>query len=274
VPGVSGPQGPQGDFGPQGPQGVQGVQGQQGPYGLGYGNISSTSSNSITLGTKTFTLSGESAYSVGTRVRATASTGPETWVEGVITSISGSDIEVDVTKILGSGTHTLWNISVAGQPGADGGSGNNKMFAILGGNPLTNPTSGVATEILSIVEVGGAPSIGPVSFTLDPGGYIINGSLKVFAPNQDATQLRLHIQNTTKSPAADEGITASSSSVIAGGVFSSAILRMSEPFFVSGSSKTYRMIIRYDGTGMYIDGSGIVEEAQYASGRFSITKII
>ena len=91
--------------------------------GIGYYNLTSVSSVAIATGSKTFTtnLSNIStAFTVGTRIRVAYVTTPANYMEGVITSFSGTTLVVNVDSIGGSGTYTNWTISVAGIQGSNG----------------------------------------------------------------------------------------------------------------------------------------------------------
>lgn len=91
--------------------------------GIGYYNLTSVSSVAIATGSKTFTtnLSNIStAFTVGTRVRVAYVTTPANFMEGVITSFSGTTLVVNVDSIGGSGTYANWTISVAGIQGSNG----------------------------------------------------------------------------------------------------------------------------------------------------------
>ena len=126
VPGVIGPQGPQGPIGltgPQGatgPQGIQGIAGTNGINGSGYA-ATSTSAISIGLGSKTIITQVGLAYLPNTRVRIANSA--TNYVEGIISSYTGSTLIVNVDRIVGSGTYTSWTIGIAGDVGATGAVG-------------------------------------------------------------------------------------------------------------------------------------------------------
>ncbi|OSJ33261.1 hypothetical protein BSZ19_16170, partial [Bradyrhizobium japonicum] len=102
-----------------------GATGATGATGAGYGGTS-TSSAGIATGSKTFITQTGLAYQVGARMRATSASNTSNWMEGVVTSYSGTAIVINVDKISGSGAPTDWNFNVVGQPGAgDLSSANN-----------------------------------------------------------------------------------------------------------------------------------------------------
>jgi hypothetical protein len=96
-------------------QGATGAQGAQGVAGAGYGGASTTSL-AIGTGAKTFTMDASGyAYVVGSRVRAASDASPTVnWMEGYVTSYSGTSLEITVDSIGGSGTLADWSFSIAG----------------------------------------------------------------------------------------------------------------------------------------------------------------
>jgi hypothetical protein len=82
----------------------------------------STTSNSIGTGSKTFnfTTSANLGWLVGTRLRA-ANSGSN-YIEGEITAVDDSSVTISSDKSIGSGTFTSWNIALTGDSGTDGDS--------------------------------------------------------------------------------------------------------------------------------------------------------
>lgn len=117
--GPQGPTGPQGSTGATGPTGTTGVTGATGP---GYLATSPTSVN-IGTGSKTFATQSGLAYLVGAQVRMVYPSVTTDWMEGQVTSYTGTSIVVNVTLTNGSGTFSSWNISIAGVQGPTGPSG-------------------------------------------------------------------------------------------------------------------------------------------------------
>jgi hypothetical protein len=109
---------------------------------LGYGGTSATSLL-IGTGTKTFTTQGGLAYD-GARVRAASAANPNNWMEGVADYF---DVTLTMTsdKIHGSGTHSDWLFSIAGQPGVDG----------LGAGDVMGPASAVIDNIATFADTTG-----------------------------------------------------------------------------------------------------------------------
>jgi hypothetical protein len=88
--------------------------------GIGYYGETSTTSVTIGTGSKTFTVSipaTSTAFTVGSRVRVAYATTPADFMEGVITSFTGTTMVVNVDLTGGSGTFALWTVSIAGNQG-------------------------------------------------------------------------------------------------------------------------------------------------------------
>ncbi len=96
--------------------GDTGSQGTKGDTGSGYGGTS-TSSVAVGIGSKTFATQPNLAYTVGGRVRVSSGTA---YMEGLVTAydaVTGS-LTVNTDNANGSGTLTVWNINLAGDPGS------------------------------------------------------------------------------------------------------------------------------------------------------------
>ena len=87
-----------------------------GAQGEGY-SATSTSSVAIGTGTKTFTTQAGLAYLPGDRVRISDSSDTTKYMEGVVTSYSGTTLVISSDLAVSSGTITTWNIGIAGNPG-------------------------------------------------------------------------------------------------------------------------------------------------------------
>lgn len=93
----------------------------------------STTSNAIATGAKTFTVSASKSFSGGMFLMIADTAAPSTnWMFGQVTSYSGTTLVMNITSIGGSGTKTAWTIS---QSAAGGASGN--VVAGLGSNTFT-----------------------------------------------------------------------------------------------------------------------------------------
>jgi hypothetical protein len=134
--GSTGPTGPAGATGAgatgaQGATGATGAAGATGPAGatgLGYDNLTSTSTIEIGSGNKTFTVnksSTETAFQVGTVVSARAinSPGGSFGLGGFIIAFTGNSLTISVVRVAGSGSYDDWAFTVAGLSGATGPQG-------------------------------------------------------------------------------------------------------------------------------------------------------
>lgn len=84
----------------------------------------STTSNSIGTGSKSFTTQTGKFFDVGARLLITSDGAPDSRsMFGTVTAYSGGSLTVDVVAIVGSGTYTDWTIRVSGERGAVGAAG-------------------------------------------------------------------------------------------------------------------------------------------------------
>jgi hypothetical protein len=129
------------------PQGIQGIQGVVGPTGPGYGGTSTTSLL-IATGAQTFTTQAGFAYVAGNYVRASSAANGANFMEGTVTSYSGTSLVLNVTKVGGSGTKADWGFSVSGAPGAgDLISTNNLSDLTNAGTARTNLGLAIGTNV-------------------------------------------------------------------------------------------------------------------------------
>lgn len=119
----------QGPAGTNGSAGSAGAAGAAGTNGAGYTATSATSLAISNSASRAFTTQAGLAYVVGTRVRA-FSTGSNAYMEGVCTAYSGTTLTVTMDHSSGTGTHTDWTLSVAGDKGADGSGGGSAPASI------------------------------------------------------------------------------------------------------------------------------------------------
>lgn len=112
----------------------------------------STTSQAIASGTKTFTTQTGGLYGVNVWVMITSAANIANWMFAEVTSYSGSTLIVDVKVIGGSGTYADWNISFTGARGPTGPTGATGLgvtpqavgFTIAGGT--TSKTLTVALD--------------------------------------------------------------------------------------------------------------------------------
>lgn len=136
--GATGATGATGPTGATGATGATGPTGSTGPTGPGYTATSVSSVAIASSGSKTFTTQSGLAYTAGARVRAADSANPSTnYMEGVVTSYSGTTLIFTADRSVGSGTISSWNINLVGDKGADG----------AGTGDVVGPSSSVDGEI-------------------------------------------------------------------------------------------------------------------------------
>lgn len=168
---------PRGNTGPQGIQGVQGIQGTQGiqgPVGPGYAGTSTTS-HTIGTGSKTFTTQSGLGYVPGSRARAASQANPMNYMAGTVTAYSGTSLTMFVDKAGGSGTRTDWNLTLDGQPGADG-SGAGTVNTANGGLELIGGGSTVQMADTAVTPGSYGSASGVPVITIDQKGRITAAS--------------------------------------------------------------------------------------------------
>ena len=152
--GATGPMGPQGLTGPAGPQGLTGATGNA---GIGYGGTSN-SGKTISLGSKTFVVQAGLAYIAGERIRFVDQTNSVNFLEGTITSYSGTTMVVTIDNTGGTGTILNWNLSVGGNLGTTGATGAAGLqgptgaTGATGANGVGVPTGGTTGQVLAKVN--------------------------------------------------------------------------------------------------------------------------
>lgn len=88
--------------------------------GIGYAGLTSTSTVTPGTGSKTFTTNlnaNATAFTVGTAIRVSYIPDPTQFMQGVITSFSGTTLVVSCDAFSGSTPQSNWSISVAGSSG-------------------------------------------------------------------------------------------------------------------------------------------------------------
>lgn len=84
-------------------------------------NSTSTTSNSIGTGSKTFTVEANKPYQAGTPLRIADAAAPSTnFLDTVVTSYSGTTLVVNSIGYGGSGTKTSWTVNIGGAKTIDG----------------------------------------------------------------------------------------------------------------------------------------------------------
>lgn len=116
-------------------------------------NSTSTTSNSVGTGSKSWTVGTGKAYQIGTQVFIARTSAPATIMRGLVTGYSGGSLTVNVTSSSGSGTYTDWSIGLDNSASFTGGtltsvltlvaaaSGQESLIIPHGAAP-TSPTNG------------------------------------------------------------------------------------------------------------------------------------
>ncbi len=141
------------------------------------GNIyttTSTSSVAIGTGSKTFTVADSGKpYIVGTPLRIADSAAPSTnWIDGIVTSYSGTTLVVNAVAYAGSGTIASWNINLGGGPIAYTGT----LPIAQGGTGGT--TAAAARTNIDVYSKGEADSRF-LNVSGEASDVVINGNLTV-----------------------------------------------------------------------------------------------
>lgn len=121
---------------------VDGVWGDAIPLrGADYGGTS-TSTETIGLGSRVFVTSEFLAYQAGSRVRVASSASPANWIEGTVASFVDGTLTVTADLVNGTGTFASWNLSLAGELGLTGGQQGLK-YAYSNNTAASDPGAGV-----------------------------------------------------------------------------------------------------------------------------------
>ena len=154
-------------------------------------STTSTTSNVIGTGSKTFTVEASKPYQVGTPLRIADTAAVTTnWIDAIVTSYSGTSLVVTAVAYAGSGTKTAWSINIGGGPVAytgtlpvaQGGTGATSATAAasnLGVGTEDSPTFSDATLLTSD---GGVLNLQTSEATIIDGDVL--GALKFNAPSE------------------------------------------------------------------------------------------
>jgi hypothetical protein len=142
-PGPQGPSGPAGAQGIQGPPGAQGAQGLQGPIGPGYAATSATPLT-VATGSQTFVTQAGLAYTIGVRARSSSNANSNNYMEGLVSSYSGTSLTINIDLANGSGSHSDWNINLSGSVGAGYTATSTSAASIVTGAVTLTTQSGLA----------------------------------------------------------------------------------------------------------------------------------
>lgn len=130
-----------GDVGATGATGATGSTGGAGATGATGPGYRATSTDTETLGTgiKSFITQTGLAYSTGARVRVTSTVDTSKWMEGVVSTYTSGILVATFDLANGSDTFASWNINLAGEPGQTGEQGEQGPQGIPGETGDTGP---------------------------------------------------------------------------------------------------------------------------------------
>jgi hypothetical protein len=206
--GATGATGAQGATGSTGVAGTNGTNGANGANGAGYAATSATSV-AIATGSATFTTQSGLAFSAGARARASYSSNTADYMEGLVTSYSGTTLVINVDTTGGSGTFTSWNINVAGNVGATGST------------PVLHHSFQYLFFNSGSALVASATAIG--AFTVPAACTITSWDIDV-SPSDTATVKTYKVATGTTHPTSTNSISTSGVSISSGGHLHSTTL--------------------------------------------------
>lgn len=163
--GSTGATGPAGATGADGATGEPGG-GGTGATGVGFGSLLSNTTATISLNTVTFVTNLSSstvAYTVSSRVRATANDSLFPNFDGIVESFTGNQITIRPLTSFGSGTYSEWIITLTGAQGVRGATGPQGLQGELGSQGYQGATGAIGT-------LGSTGATGLKGDAGDPGG--------------------------------------------------------------------------------------------------------
>lgn len=161
--------------------------------------LTSTTSNSVGLGSKTFTVQPNKDVGVGQYVLITDDAAPASnGMYGKITDYTGSSLTVSVEDVIGSGTKTAWTIRVSGATGATGATGTTGSAS--GVRQTYSTTTADADPGAGTFRLNNAtPSSATAAYldNLDAGGATVSGIFDTWDDSTNTTKGLLFLQKTT-----------------------------------------------------------------------------
>jgi hypothetical protein len=121
----------------------------------------STTSISVSIGSKTFTTQSGEQYTSGIYITAVSDADASNFMFGQVTSYSGTTLVLDVQVTSGSGTYSDWNLSLTGARGAPGTAGAGITPQSVG----FTLTGGTSSKTLTVLNDGTAAILGANTFT-------------------------------------------------------------------------------------------------------------
>lgn len=134
-------------------------------------SATSTTSNTIGLGAKTFTTQADKQFITGQFLVIASNANDANYFHGQVTSYSGTSLIMNILDLGGSGTFTDWNISISGTQGPTGSgaafntitSGTNAIAAMVVGTGASLSTSGSGTIAATSVPATGVTGTATVA---------------------------------------------------------------------------------------------------------------
>lgn len=179
--------------------------------GAGYGGTSN-SGHTINSGSKSFSVQAGLAYIPGQRIRFVDQTNAAHFVEGTITSYSGTTLVATIDNSGGTGTVNNWNLTVGGNlgtPGVAGIQGPTGPAGAAGATGQGVPTGGATGQVLAKVNAtdfntawvtpsGGDPSVSTVNANTTLSGttsqfIVASGSITITLPSAPAAGQTIYL---------------------------------------------------------------------------------
>lgn len=159
--------------------------GPMGATGKSYGGTSTDSKTLAATGSMTFATQSGLAWLAGNRIRIASAAAPTTkWMEGVISSYSGSTLIVTIDKQgSGSGSASDWNFGPAGIPGEKGDIGATGSTGSTGATGAAGAGYGGTSTTSRTIG-----SSGTMTWNIGTGYAYQNGDLVKIVSTSDSTK--------------------------------------------------------------------------------------
>ncbi len=151
----------------------------------------STTSNTIGTGNFTFTTQANKNFIGGQPIQVASNANATNYINGYISSYSGTTLVVTETNNGGSGAHSDWNISASGTQGPSGGGTGTVTstsivsangFAGTVANPTTTPAITVSTSVNAPVLSGNGTAIAAATTTGSGSTVVLATSPSLITP--------------------------------------------------------------------------------------------
>jgi hypothetical protein len=253
-------------------------------------NSTSTTSNTIGTGSKTFAVDSGKPYQAGTPLRIADAAAPATnFLDVIVTSYSGTSLVVDVFGFAGSGTYTSWTVNIGGAKTADG-----TLPVAQGGTGAT--TAADARTNLDTYSKGEADSRF-LNVSGEASNVVMNGNVTIgdagtdtLTVNATATLADATLTTADINGGTIDGVTIGGASAgavtttslvattadINGGTIDGTVIGGSTPAAISGTTGQFGTSLNVDGTvtadGLTVDGVEVINTGSttaYSAGMFT-----